>query len=109
VHKALYWLQFIGTGVGFAIVFLSTGRRMDALRTGMADWSTVLREAVVVAFAVALWVAANSAWSAYADTFNTYDSATELPSIGFMVLIIAGSVIIWWVRRRRSSPEGELP
>ena len=99
----LYWLQFIGIGAGFTIVFLSTGRRMDALRTGMADWSTMLREALVVACAVALWVAANAAWEAYADTFNTYDSATELPAIGLMVLIIVGSAIAWWAGRRRSS------
>jgi hypothetical protein len=99
----LYWLQYIGIGAGFAIVFLSTGKRMDALRGGMADWSTVLREALVVACAVALWVAANSAWESYGDTFNTYGAATELPAVGLMVLIIAGSAIAWWARRRRSS------
>lgn len=97
----IYWLQFIGIGAGFAIIFLGRGTRMAALRRGVGDWSAVLREALVIACAVTLWVAANEAWQAYEDTFNTYGSATELPAIGLMVLIIAGSALAGWVRRRR--------
>jgi hypothetical protein len=105
----MYWLQFIGIGAGFAIVFLSKGTRMDALRKGVGDWPSLVREALVIASAVTLWVAANEAWQAYGDTFNTYGTATELTAAGLMVLIIAVSAIAARVRRRAEDRAARAP
>jgi hypothetical protein len=61
----------------------------------------VLREALVVACAVALWVAANSSWDACGDTFSACGSTTELPAAGLMVLVIVGQ---WGCLVGASSP-----
>ncbi len=98
----LYWLQAIAIGAGVAIAVAGSHARMDGLRAGGGDWITLLRETLVVAGVVVLWVFASLTWDAFVSVFNTYGATTELPMIALLVLFIAGSVTVRLLRRRRA-------
>jgi len=104
----LYWLGMISIGVGFLLALGSSDTRMDRLRGGVGDWSTVLIEILIVAGIALFWVFAGATWAVYGDAFNAYEAAVELPAVGLMVLMIASAVLIRWMRHRRT-PETQLP
>ena len=102
----IYWLGMIAIGAGVVIALAGPDRRMDRLRSGVGDWPTVVREALIATVAFSLWFAAGSTWALYADEFNTLGNATELSALGVLVLIIAGAALYRWMRYRRSSRAG---
>lgn len=99
----LYWLGMISIGVGFFIALVGSDRRMDRLRGGVGDWSTLVQETLVVLGVALFWVFAGATWANYVDEFNTYEASIELPAIGLLLLMIAGAVLVRWIRRHRSS------
>ena len=97
----LYWLQAIAIGVGIFIAVAGPDERMDRLRGGVAEWSTLVREVLVITGVVSLWVFAWATWDEYVDVFNTYANAVELPMIGLLVVMIVASIVVRIVRKRR--------
>ena len=99
---SLYWLGMVSVGVGFLIALGSSDERIDRLRGGVGDWTAELLETLIVAGIALFWVFAGATWAIYADEFNTYEAAVELPAVGLMVLMIAGAVLMSWIRHRRA-------
>ncbi len=97
---AFYWLGMIAIGVGLIIALAGSDTRMDRLRGGVGDWSTLVLETLAVAGVALFWVFAGATWANYVDEFNTYEPTVELPAVGLLVLMLASAVLIRWVRSR---------
>jgi len=99
----LYWLGMVAIGAGFLVAFVGSDVRMDRLRGGIGDWSTLLRETLIALGVASLWLAAAATWDNFGDEFNTYEAGIELPAVGLLLLMIASAIVIGWIRRRRAS------
>lgn len=102
---AIYWVQSIAMGLGFLLAIGGSDARMDRLRGGVGDWTLVVRETLIVAGIVSLWVFGSVAWERFEDAFNQLGSNVELPAVGTLLALLVAGIVLRVARGRRARTE----